>query len=223
VRFGTNKVDPMKIDAVYDRTEIADDFLMSIEGYENHQSKRLQQDQLIFMTLDDGVSAAEGRRAIEPILEPYATAELKNQAQYKEDIQQQFNQILALVYVLLFLAVVIALIGIANTLALSIYERTRELGLLRAVGMSRSQVRSAVRWESVIIALLGSFLGLIIGLFFGWTIVQSLRSQGLTEFDPAIGTLIVVVVLAAIAGVVSAIGPARRASKLDVLQSISSE
>jgi putative ABC transport system permease protein len=223
LRFGTGKVASLPIAAIYEQTEIADDFFMSIEGYEKHQSKRLQQDFLIFMTLDEGVSAEQGRAAIEPVLESVPTAELRDQAGYKEDIQGQFNQILGLVYVLLFLAILIALIGIANTLALSIYERTRELGLLRAVGMSRAQVRSAVRWESVIIALLGTGLGLGIGLLFGWAVVEALRSEGFNKFAAAPGQLLIVVVLAAIAGVVSAIGPARRASKLDVLRAITTE
>jgi putative ABC transport system permease protein len=216
-------VGTLRINAIYERTEIADDFIMSLEGFEKHQSKNQQLDQFIFMTIPDGVSAAEARAEIEPVIKPYASAELQDQAQYKEDIQASFNQILGLVYVMLFLAIAVALIGIWNTLALSIYERTRELGLLRAVGMSRSQVRSAVRWESVIIALLGAVLGLVIGLFFGWAVVEALRSEGFTDFAAAPGQLAFIVVLAAIAGVVSAIGPARRASKLDVLQSISSE
>jgi putative ABC transport system permease protein len=223
IEFATGKTVPLTLQAIYDKTQIADDYLMSLDGYEKHQSKRLQQDFLIFMTLDQGVSADQGRAAIEPILADYPTAELQDQAQYKEDIEAQFTQIVNLVYVLLFFAVFIALIGIANTLALSIYERTRELGLLRAVGMSRRQVRSTVRWESVIIAVFGSVIGLAIGLLFGWAVVEALKNEGFTEFAAAPGQLIVVVVLAAIAGTVSAIGPARRAAKLDVLQAIATE
>ena len=107
------------------------------------------------------MSADQGRKAIEPLVKPYPTAKLKDNAQYKADQKKQVNQVLALVYVLLLLAVIIAFIGITNTMTLSIYERTRELGLLRAVGESRRQVRSMIRWEAVIIALFGTVLGVV--------------------------------------------------------------
>jgi putative ABC transport system permease protein len=124
----------------------------------------------------------------------------------------------------LLLAIIIALIGIVNTLALSIFERTRELGLMRAVGMSRRQMRTAVRYEAVIIALLGTLLGLVLGLGFGIALVTALTeesaSSGLTI---PVGQLIVVIVLAVIAGIISAILPARRASQLNILQAIQTE
>ena len=100
------------------------------------------------------------------------------QDEFKGSVADQIDQMLNLVYVLLVMALVIALFGIANTLALSVFERTREFGLLRAVGMSRAQVRSTVRWESVLIALLGTTLGTAIGLGFGWAMVQALKRPG---------------------------------------------
>ncbi len=141
-------------------------------------------------------------------------------SQFKAQQASQVNTVLVLVYVLLALAVFIALLGIMNTLALSIFERTRELGLMRAVGMSRRQVRAAVRWESVIIALLGTALGLVIGLFFGWAVVQALSSDGINTLAVPVGQLAVVVVIAAVAGVLAALLPARRAARLDVLGAI---
>jgi putative ABC transport system permease protein len=106
---------------------------------------------------------------------------------------------------------------------LSIFERTRELGLLRAVGMTRAQLRSAIRWESVIIALQGTVLGLVIGLFFGWALVGALRDQGIDHFSIPVTSLVAVVVLAAIAGVGAAVLPGRRAAKLDVLKAVVTE
>ena len=123
---------------------------------------------------------------------------------------------------MLGLAVVIALLGIANTLALSIHERKRELGLLRAVGMSRAQVRSSVRWESVIIALFGTALGLGIGVFFGWAMVRALSDKGITTLTVPGGGLLVVTVGAALAGVLAALLPARRAARIDVLKAVAS-
>jgi putative ABC transport system permease protein len=169
------------------------------------------------------VSAEQGRKAIEPLVKPYPTAKLKDNAQYKADQKKQVNQVLALFYVLLFLAAFIAFIGITNTMTLSIYERTREIGLLRAVGESRRQTRSMIRWEAVIIALLGTLLGLVIALFFGWAVIEALKDEGFTKFSPALIPLAVIVVSAGLAAVVVAILPARRAARLDVLDAISHE
>ena len=113
--------------------------------------------------------------------------------------------------------------GIANTLALSIFERTRELGLLRAVGMTRRQLRATVRWESVIIALLGTVLGLAIGLFFGWAMVMALADEGFSAFRVPGGQLALVALIAALAGIAAAILPARRAARLDVLKAIAAD
>ncbi len=197
------------------------DYGLSLATYDQHYTSQL--DQQVYVKLASGVSPAEGRKALDGVLKAFPNAKLQDRTQFKEAQAAQINQLLNLIYALLFLAVLIALIGIANTLALSIYERTRELGLLRAVGMSRRQLRSSVRWESVIISLLGTFLGLVIGLFFGWAVVQALKDQGITEFAPPGLQLLLVVVLGGFAGVVAAIFPARRAAKLDVLQAVTHE
>jgi putative ABC transport system permease protein len=114
----------------------------------------------------------------------------------------------------------IALLDIANTLALSIFERTRELGLLRAVGMNRSQIRWSVRWESIIIAVFGTILGLAVGTSFGWAIVRGLAAQGIDTLTVPVGSLVVVTVIAGIAGAMAAAMPARRAASLDVLDAL---
>jgi putative ABC transport system permease protein len=197
------------------------DYAMSIATFNEHYTNQL--DQQDYIKLAPGVTPAEGRRVLDRVLEAYPNAELQDRTEFKEAQAEQINQLLGLIYALLFLAVVIALIGIANTLALSIYERTRELGLLRAVGMSRRQLRSSVRWESVIIALLGTFIGLVIGLFFGWAVVEALKDEGISEFAPPGGQLFLVVIIGGIAGVIAAIFPARRAAKLDVLKAVTYE
>ena len=115
----------------------------------------------------------------------------------------------------------IALTGIANTLSLSIYERTREIGLLRAVGMTRAQSRWMIRLEALIVATLGSVLGLLIGIFFGWGLVKALEDDGINVLTFPIPTLVIITVITGIAGIVAAWRPARRAAKLDVLDAIS--
>jgi len=223
VKFAKTGNTRLRVEMIYDEKQLAlpGANLISLQGYEKHFSQQL--DALIFAKLKPGVSAEQGRAAIEPLLKGYPTAKLQDNAQYKADQVKNLNQLLGLIYGLLIFAVIIAFIGIANTLALSIHERTREIGLLRAVGESRRQVRSMIRWESVIIALLGTLLGLAIGLFFGWAVVVALHDQGITKFDPAVVTQILIVVIAGFSGIIAAIFPARRAAKLDVLRSISSE
>jgi putative ABC transport system permease protein len=152
----------------------------------------------------------------------FPTVEVKNQSQLKDQQEQQVNQLLGLIYALLSLAIVVSVFGIVNTLALSIHERTRELGMLRAVGMSRRQVRTMVRYEAVITALIGAILGTILGVIFAVLVSRPLADEGFKLSYP-VGTLLLLLVLAALAGVIAAIGPARRASRLDVLRALAYE
>jgi putative ABC transport system permease protein len=164
--------------------------------------------------VQDEMDAALGDR--------FPTVEVQNQSQLKDQQEEQVNALLGLVYALLSLAVIVSLFGIVNTLALSIHERTRELGMLRAVGMSRRQVRTMVRYEAVITALIGAILGTVLGVIFAALVSRPLADEGFRLSYP-IATLITLLVLAALAGVVAAIGPARRASRLDVLRALAYE
>jgi len=155
-------------------------------------------------------------------LSDYPTAKPLTIEDFKDEQQQQVSGLLGLVYALLSLSVIVALLGIVNTLALSVHERTRELGMLRAVGMSRRQVRRMVRGESVITAAIGALLGIVLGIAFAALMSRPLASDGFV-FELPVVTLVVVVIMAAIAGVVAAIPPARRASKVDVLRAVTTE
>ncbi len=152
----------------------------------------------------------------------FPTAEVMDQQELKESREEQIDQLVNLVFALLLLAIVISLFGIANTLALSIHERTRELGMLRAIGMSRRQVRTLIRYEAVITALIGALLGMVLGLIFAALIAQPLKDEGFTLSYP-IGSLIGLLVFAAFLGVIAAIPPARRASRLDTLEALQYE
>jgi len=182
-----------------------------------------QTDASIFLEYAEGADPDEARATVEAVADQYPTAEVQDLNQLKEAQATQINQFLSLVYALLFLAVIIAAIGIANTLALSIYERTRELGLLRAVGMSRSQMRSSVRWEAVIISLFGTSLGLLVGITLAFVLQQAVKDEGVNIFDVPWLQVAVVVVLGALIGVVASVRPARRAARLDVLDAIGAE
>jgi putative ABC transport system permease protein len=180
-------------------------------------------DTQVFVQLADGVSVAQAEPEIEQVVEPFATAEVQSVDEYKDAIGGQLDILLNLVIGLLIIAVIIAMLGIANTIALSVLERTRELGLLRAVGMRRRQVRAAIRWESVIISLFGTVLGLAFGLLGGWGIVRALRNEGFGVFEIPVGTLVVLVVVAALLGLGAALLPAWRASRMNVLDAIATE
>ena len=146
-----------------------------------------------------------------------ASAVVQDRAAFIDSKNADIDTMLGLFYAMLALAIFIALLGIANTLALSICERTRELGLMRAIGMTRAQIRSMVRWEATIIAVFGSTLGLAIGTFFGWAVVRALANEGIDTLTVPVASLAVVTLIAAAAGATAAILPARRAARLDVL------
>jgi putative ABC transport system permease protein len=180
-------------------------------------------DTIDFIKLAPGVAAGKVQAAlIEAMDREFPVVEVRNQQELKENQEEQINQLLGLIYALLALAVIVSLFGIANTLALSIHERTRELGMLRAIGMSRRQVRTMIRYEAVITALIGALLGMVIGVIFAALISQPLEDEGFALSYP-IGQLIAMLVFAAFAGVLAAIPPARRASRLNVLESLQYE
>jgi putative ABC transport system permease protein len=180
-------------------------------------------DGFTLIKLKPGASEKKVKRAVDRLLDSrFPSVEARTKAQFKKDQSEGINQLLGLIYVLLSLSVIVSLFGIVNTLVLSIHERTRELGLLRAIGASRLAVRRIVRYEAVITALIGAALGMVLGLFFAFVISRPLEKEGFVLSYP-VGTLIVLMVLAALAGVVAAISPARRASRLDVLEALAYE
>lgn len=174
----------------------------------------------LYLTVAGDVDVERARAAIEGVTDDYPTLQVQDSEQFKEDIAGQVDQLLGLMTALLGLSILIALFGIANTLSLSVFERTRELGLLRAVGATRGQVRSIVRWESVLIAVLGAVFGIAVGTVFGWMTVLALADQGLSTFAFPAGQVVVAVAAAAVAGTVAAWLPARRAARVDILRAV---
>ena len=156
-------------------------------------------------------------------LSVYPNLKVQTRAEFEKAQEAQVNQLLGLVYALLALAIVVALIGIVNTLMLSVFERTREIGLLRAVGMSRRQVRTMIRAEAVILAVFGAAIGIVVGTGLGIALVSALKDQGITELVVPWSNLIVFLILAGLLGLVAASWPARRAARLNVLDAIATE
>jgi putative ABC transport system permease protein len=211
----------MEVAGIFQENRIAGDYVVGLGAYRTLFASDLGQ--FLMLKSAPGTPLSEARRAVDRVVEDFPNVKVRDQAELREEQERQVDQLLGLVTALLALAIVIALLGIVNTLALSVIERTRELGLLRAVGLSRRQTRSMVRWESVIIALFGGVLGLGVGALFGCALVAALADEGLGELAFPMRRLVVFLALAGIAGILAAVGPARRAARLNVLEAIATE
>ncbi|MER6094177.1 ABC transporter permease [Streptomyces bluensis] len=181
------------------------------------------QDSALYVNAAPGTTADQLRSRLEKTLDPYPQVQVRDQADYKKLVRDQIAVLLYLVYALLGLAIVIAVLGVVNTLALSVVERTREIGLLRAIGLARRQLRRMIRLESVVIAVFGAVLGLALGLVWGVCTQQVLALQGMKALAIPWGTVVAVVVGSAVVGIVAALLPALRASRMNVLAAIAHE
>ncbi len=181
------------------------------------------QDAAVYVNAASGTSTDDLRAGLEKTLDPYPQVQVRDIADYKELVHNQIAVLLYLVYALLGLAIIIAVLGVVNTLALSVVERTREIGLLRAIGLARRQLRRMIRLESVVIAVFGAVLGLALGMVWGVCTQQVLALQGMTALAVPWGTIVAVVIGSAVVGVVAALLPALRASRMSVLAAIAHE
>ncbi|MEU4088198.1 ABC transporter permease [Streptomyces aureus] len=181
------------------------------------------QDSALYVNAAPGTSPEKLRPRLEKTLEPYPQVQVRDQADYKKLVHDQIAVLLYLVYALLGLAIVIAVLGVVNTLALSVVERTREIGLLRAIGLGRRQLRRMIRLESVVIAVFGAVLGLALGVVWGVCVQQVLALQGMKALAIPWTTIVAVVIGSAVVGIVAALLPALRASRMNVLTAIAHE
>jgi len=221
VEFAATGKKTLTVTGIYSDNRLLGSYVVSLGTFETNFTEQL--DQFLLVKTAPGTSPAAAKAAVSGVAKQFPGVKLEDQAQFRKSQANQINQVLGLVTALLALAIIIALFGIVNTLALSIFERTREIGLLRAVGLSRRQTRAMIRWEAVMIAVFGALLGTAVGVFFGWAMVKALKDQGLTSLSFPIGQLVTYVVIAGVFGVIAAVLPARRAARLDVLRAITTE
>ena len=218
VKFALTGRSTMRIGGIYQPNALTGHYLVGQAFFLSHFQNPLPGAVLLNTDGSPGV-----QEAVQRALTPYPNVQVQTRAQFEASQSAQINQLLGLVYALLALAVLIALIGIVNTLMLSVFERTHEIGLLRAVGMKRRQIRAMIRSESVILAVFGAVIGIVVGTALGIALVSSLHTQGITDTVVPGSSLVIFLVLAALLGLLAASWPARRAARLDVLAAIAAE
>ncbi|MDJ0925671.1 MAG: FtsX-like permease family protein [Acidimicrobiia bacterium] len=223
--FATSGLQQVPIVGEYTENGIVSaNFLVGLDFYEeNFEGFGTDVDFVLAAKAADGVALEDSRAAIEAAAVDYPNVEVRDQAEYRQSQEDQVNQLLVMFNALLILAVIIAVFGIANTLALSIFERTREIGLLRAVGMSRRQTKRMIRWEAIIVAIIGAALGIVVGLFFGIVVTAAMGAQGIDVLSIPSVQIFGLIIFGAVAGLLAAMLPARRAAKLNILEAIAYE
>jgi putative ABC transport system permease protein len=220
IAFPTGEL-PLQVRGIYPQGQQFNDMAVGLDALEAAGIRPA--DSLVYVVAEPGTDLADLRQGIDQATEEMPLVAVKDQEEFKADQRAQVNQLLFLVYALLGLAIIIAILGIVNTLALSVFERTREIGLLRAVGLSRPQLRRMVRLESIAIAVLGAVLGVGLGIVFGIALQRSQAGEGLDVLAVPWIQLVIFVLLAGVVGVLAALWPAYRAARLDVLRAITTE
>jgi putative ABC transport system permease protein len=220
--FAASGKHKLEVVGIYDgKGWIGDDYILSVDQQNAFTGPQLVSTALV--TLAGGADQSQVQDTIAAALADHPDAKVLDQAGYEKEASGFIDQLLLFMTVMLLLAVVIALLGIVNTLALSVFERTRELGLLRAVGMTRGQVRAMVRWESAVISLIGALSGAGLGIGIGLAMSQVLKDEGIKAISIPVDQVVLYVAVAAVAGVLAAVGPARSAARVDVLKAVVTE
>lgn len=211
---------PLKVTGIYKTNQLLGNWLASGDYYRQVTAPNRLLDEVVLVKAKPGANLDTLRADLATATDPYLVVKIQNKDEFKGSQATAINQLLAILYALLALAIVIAILGIINTLALSVVERKREIGMLRAVGMLRAQVRRAIYLESTLIAVFGAIVGVVLGLSFGALFVRTLRNEGLTHIAVPIGQAVVMLVLAALVGVLAALWPAVRAARTKPLEAI---
>ncbi len=217
---GTESI--VEVGGVYGDSTLAGNWLVGIDLLASVSTAE-PVDFFIGAKIADGVEIPVARAAVETVAEDFPSAEVQDRAEFQQSQEDQIDQLLTIIYGLLAISIAIAVLGIANTMALSVFERTREFGLLRAVGMSKRTLKRSIRWEAIIVAVFGASLGVVIGVPLGLAVASVLPDTIVSTVVVPFGTIVNILIAAIVVGIVAAVGPARRAAKLDVLESISAQ
>ncbi len=218
VEFAATGTMFLTVGAIYDNSFLIGDYLIDLAGWEANFTD--QNDATLSLRLAEGVTLEEAGAALQPLQADFPQLEFETNAQFQDRVEGQLDTLLIIINVFLGLAILIALLGITNTMALAVLERTREIGLMRAIGMTRRQTRSLIRLEAAVVSVFGALLGVAVGIAFGWIAVLAIPGEIIDRLTIPYLSLVVYVVIAAIAGLVAASFPARRASRLNILDSI---
>ena len=210
----------LRVVGIFDDGSILGNWVIDMTTYENGFDPARQSDLFAAIELKEGTKVPEVRPQLDEVVINYPEAVLQDRTEYQETIEGRIDTLLVTVNALVGFAVIIAVLGIVNTLMLSVFERTREIGLLRAVGMTRRQTRRMIRWEAIIIAVFGGVLGILVGTLLGFIAVQAMPESFITDFGIPVGNFVFILIMCIVAGVLAAILPARRAARLNVLDAI---
>ena len=218
--FPVSGTKELQVVGIFDDGSILGNWVIDMTTYENGFDPARQSDLFAAIELKEGTKVPEVRPQLDEVVINYPEAVLQDRTEYQETIEGRIDTLLVTVNALVGFAVIIAVLGIVNTLMLSVFERTREIGLLRAVGMTRRQTRRMIRWEAIIIAVFGGVLGILVGTLLGFIAVQAMPESFITDFGIPVGNFVFILIMCIVAGVLAAILPARRAARLNVLDAI---
>ena len=221
VEFAATGSQTMTVGAIYDNDFLVGNYILDLSGWDENFD--FDEDFVIAAQLAEGATIADAEEALAPVEEAFPQLEIETRKEFSDRQESQLDSLLVVINVFLGLAIVVALLGITNTFALSVLERTREIGLMRAVGMTRRQTRRMIRWEAAVVSLFGAALGIGVGIIFGWAAVAAIPESIIDGISIPVPTLVVYVIIATIAGLLAASFPARRAARLDILRAIAHE
>ena len=218
VEFARTGTRSMTVGAIYDNDFLIGQYMIDLSAWEQDFTE--QNDSTLSVKLADGITPDAAAAALEPLEAAFPQLEFETNAKFQDRVEGQLDTLLIIINVFLALAILIALLGITNTMALAVLERTREIGLMRAIGMTRRQTRSMIRLEAGVVSVFGALLGVVVGVAFGWIAVLAIPGDIIDRLAIPYVSLAVYVVIATIAGLTAASFPARRASRLNILDSI---
>ena len=221
--FQNGTVLDLRVAGIYGDSSLAGGWLVSLDTLDQVSSQATIRDFFVVAKLAEGVDPALGDAAVESAMAAFPQAKVESNAEFRKSQSEQIDQLLLIITILLGFAILIAVLGISITLALGVFERTREIGLMRAVGMTRRQTRRSVRWEAVIVSTFGAIVGIVLGTLIGIALSLAVSDDIIDRlaFNPTI--IVVILVGAVVAGLIAALYPSRKAARMNVLEAIATE